>query len=422
MEKQINQRVFPRPVLQGMKYGSIAGLLATWSISTAIAASELELRIPIGTFYAIIGISLGSNDPSGSAYLGFGLHLATGTILGAVIGAVAIRYEIKRSITEIFSPYRSVLMGVGTGILFWLILFLPLTSIIVQPSFNRIAEILSVSPQNRTQSVFDSNNIGQSFSSIAISAALFHVVWGAIFGFIISSLLRIRLNSLFPSAPLRVAQRYGFTKSPFNMLYFGLAAGLISSLAISGLILLVEKINSLPVGTFYYVLVSAVTNPYNSNTETPIMLGLATHVVAGSFIGLVMSIPFVLVRLNSRYGMNKKLHFVEKYSSVYGIAFGMGLWLLIFVPITFLVVIPFLKSFEFQDVIIRQPIPTGEVASATFFGLVSMMDRIIYGALAFNLFYGLLAAIILQSFHQKYPLIDDNQQRHNEADLLSDRG
>jgi hypothetical protein len=150
------------------------------------------------------------------------------------------------------------------------------------------------------------------------------------------------------------------------------------------------------------------------------MLGLVTHVVAGSFIGLVMSIPFVIVRLNSRNGMNEKLHFVEKYSSIYGIAFGMGLWLLIFIPITLLVVIPYLKSFELQDVVIRQPIPTGEVTSATFFGLVSMMDKIIYGALAFNLFYGLLAAIILQSFHHKYPLVKDEQQRHNEADVLSD--
>jgi hypothetical protein len=220
MEKQINQRVLPRPVIQGIRYGSIAGLLATWSISTAIAASELELKIPIGTFYAIIGISLGSNDPFGSAYLGFGLHLATGTILGAVIGAVAVRYEIRRGLTKMFSPYRSVLMGVGTGILLWLILFLPITSIIVQPSFNRIAEILSTSPQNRTPSVFDSNNIGQSFASIAISAVLFHIIWGAIFGFIISSLLRIRLNSLLASVSLRGTQRFGFTKSPFNMLYF----------------------------------------------------------------------------------------------------------------------------------------------------------------------------------------------------------
>lgn len=36
----------------------------------------------------------------------------------------------------------------------------------------------------------------------------------------------------------------------------GLAAGLISSLAISALILLVEKLADLPVGTFYLVLAS----------------------------------------------------------------------------------------------------------------------------------------------------------------------
>ncbi|MFL6512114.1 MAG: hypothetical protein ACJ70X_04140 [Nitrososphaera sp.] len=404
MEQHANSRVFKRPIIQGIKYGWIAGLLATWSISTAIAASELELSLQIGTFYAIIGISIGSNDPVASAYLGFGLHLATGTILGAVIGALAVKYELRRNIKNIFGPYRSILMGIGTGILLWLVLFVPITSIIVQPSINRIADTLAISPQNKTSSVFNSNNLGQSFTSIAISAALFHIIWGAIFGFIISSLLRIRESSLFHSKSSPGAQRYGSAKSPFSVLYFGLVAGLISSIAISGLILLVEKINSLPVGTFYYVLVSAVTNPYSSNTETAVMIGLATHLVAGSFIGLVMSIPFALVRLNSRYRINKKLRFVEKYSSVYGIAFGFCLWLLIFVPITFQVAIPFLKSFELQDVMIRQRVPTGEVAAATFFGLVSMLDKITYGALAFNLFYGLLTAILLQSFHQKYPL------------------
>src|SRR3954451_12071916 len=105
MEQHANSRAFKRPVIQGIKYGSIAGLLATWSISTAIAASELELSLPIGTFYAIIGISIGSNDPVASAYLGFGLHLATGTILGAVIGAMAVKYELRRNIKNIFGPY-----------------------------------------------------------------------------------------------------------------------------------------------------------------------------------------------------------------------------------------------------------------------------------------------------------------------------
>ena len=418
--KPYDSQVFVRPTMEGAKYGAIAGLIATWSISTAIAASELELGLPISTFYAIIGISLGSNDFISSAYLGFGLHLLTGTILGAIIGGIAVRVEMRKNITNVFSPYRSILMGIGTGILVWLVLFLPVTALIIQPSIGRIIEILSLRPENTVLSVFDSNNLGQSFRGIGISAIAFHVVWGAIFGFIISSLLRIRLSSssLSSSASSFMKQNRQFTGSPLRTVYFGLVAGLISSLAISGLILLVEKINSLPVGTFYYVLVSALTNSYSSNTETVIAIGLAAHLLAGSFLGLVMSIPFIILRNLRRGANNRKITIMEKYTSVYGIAFGFGLWLVVFLPITFTIVIPLLNSFEFQDIIIRQRVPTGEVTSATFYGLLSMMDRIIYGALAFNIFYGLLTAIILQSLSEKYSAINNRYQRQNEADLV----
>jgi hypothetical protein len=193
MERYNNSQVFRRPIIEGAKYGAIAGLIATWSISTAIAASELELGLPISTFYAVIGISLGSNDFVASAYLGFGLHLVTGTILGAIIGGIAVRVEMRKNITNVFSPYKSILMGIGTGILLWLVLFLPVTALIIQPSIGRIAEILSLGQNNTAFSVFDIDNLGQSFSGIAISAVAFHIVWGAIFGFIISSLLRISI-------------------------------------------------------------------------------------------------------------------------------------------------------------------------------------------------------------------------------------
>lgn len=55
----------------GAKFGAIAGFIATWSISTAIAASELELGQQIGTFYSIMGIALGFNNSVNSAYPGF---------------------------------------------------------------------------------------------------------------------------------------------------------------------------------------------------------------------------------------------------------------------------------------------------------------------------------------------------------------
>src|SRR5215213_8023547 len=198
MKLHDNSQVFRRPMLEGAKYGSIAGLIATWSISTAIAASELELGLPISTFYAIIGMSLGSIDFIASAYLGFGLHIVTGTILGAVIGGMAVRVELRKNRRNIFSPYKSILLGIGTGILVWLILFLPITALIIQPSIGRITEILSETHESTVLSLFDINNLGQSIRGIATSAIAFHIVWGAIFGFIISSLLRIGIkDSIF---------------------------------------------------------------------------------------------------------------------------------------------------------------------------------------------------------------------------------
>jgi hypothetical protein len=300
-----NLEIFRRPTIEGVKYGAIAGLIATWSISTAIAASELELGLPISTFYSIIGVSLGSIDFITAAYLGFGLHLITGTILGAVIGGIAVKVESQKNITNVFGPYRSILMGVGTGILVWLILFLPVTALIIQPSISRIAEILSLGQNNTLSSAFDSNNLGQSFRGIAISAIAFHIVWGAIFGYIFSSLLRIRISSLF-SASSSTMQYRKFTGSPLKIAFFGLVAGLVSSLAISGLMLLVEKISSLPVGTFYYVLVSALTGSFSSNIQGVIAVGLAMHLLAGSFIGFLMSMPFIVLRNTSGDTIDKR--------------------------------------------------------------------------------------------------------------------
>ncbi len=426
MVRYSNQtQIFRRTAMEGAKYGAIAGLIATWSISTAIAASEIELGLRISTFYSIMGISLSSIDFVAAAFLGFGLHLVTGTILGAIIGGIAVKVESHRNISNAFRPTRSLLMGIGTGILVWMILFLPITALLIQPSIGRIAEILSLRENSTLLTDSDSNSIIQYFSAIAISAIAFHIVWGAIFGFIISSLIRMKISSMlstsfsdlttltttitpfsssssYSSSPMQLRK---FSSSSLKIATFGLLAGLICSLGISGLILLAEKISSLPVGTFYYVLVSALTSFFSTNTQGVIALGFVMHLIAGSFIGFLMSLPFVLLRNMSGDDVNnKRIYFVQKYSPVYGIAFGFCLWLFVFLPITFVIMIPLLNSFENQDIMIRQSVPTGEVASATFFGLLSMMDKIIYGAMVFNIFYGLTTAIMLQSFSQKHLL------------------
>ncbi|MGB6526642.1 MAG: hypothetical protein WA323_13915 [Candidatus Nitrosopolaris sp.] len=80
--------------------------------------------------YSIIGISLELNNVITGALIGFGFHLITGTALGALLGAVGIRWKKIRML----NPYKTSLVGIGVGLVIWLVLFLPITVFLVQPS------------------------------------------------------------------------------------------------------------------------------------------------------------------------------------------------------------------------------------------------------------------------------------------------
>jgi hypothetical protein len=171
--------------IKGVKYGAFAGFVATWSISSVIVLTELLLGLNIGAFYSIMGISLGLNDITTATSIAFGLHLTVGTIIGAVFGAIGIRWKKIRML----NPYKSSLVGMGAGIILWLVLFLPITLFLIQPAINSITTILAIGSQ---QAVF-SEDVNLSIRNITLIAISFHLIWGAIFGIIVSSLLRIRL-------------------------------------------------------------------------------------------------------------------------------------------------------------------------------------------------------------------------------------
>lgn len=178
----------------------------------------------------------------------------------------------------------------------------------------------------------------------------------------------------------------------YTIIGFGLIAGLISSLAVSGLILMVEKVTAVPVGTFYMVLMAALPEA-NLSSVNMIVFGLLLHLISGSIIGLAMSIPFTLFKKDS-----KKI--IYQYTPVYGLLFGLALWSILFLPVTFWMVLPLVSSVDNQ--IIEQSVPTGPIASIETNKLSDMSNKIIFGALPFNMFYGLLTAIIINSLSQNY--------------------
>jgi hypothetical protein len=373
-------------VLDGAKYGAIAGAIATWSISSILALLEAGMGLPIGSFYSIIGIALGMDNVLTASYFGFGLHILAGTLMGALVGAAIVRLVSH-------SLFRGILAGMVAGITIWLIVFLPITAFLVQPSMVQIVTLWALT----TNFSLSTTEINQFMQTTALSSAIFHLVWGALFGFIISSLFRIKsyrnanwkakLESYMADNEDQQA-----TRIRLRVLGIGMLAGFLASACISGLILVVEKTIDIPVGTFYLVLVSSVTQSHVESVNM-IVAGLLMHLFTGSIIGVIISIPFAIRDL-------RILSIMHRYSPIYGLVCGVIVWAFLFVPVTFWVIIPLLGDLDQNQLIVQQT-PVGTASSITVGELLSINDKILIGALVFNMFYGLVASIIIKSMTSK---------------------
>jgi hypothetical protein len=92
---------------------------------------------------------------------------------------------------------------------------------------------------------------------------------------------------------------------------YGFIAGFVSSLAISGLLLLVEKAISLPIGTFYLMISSTFIESQEYYSLDKIIIGFILHIIAGSIIGLIMCIPFIVFK-------DKYVRSIQRYAVPYG--------------------------------------------------------------------------------------------------------
>jgi hypothetical protein len=175
-----------------------------------------------------------------------------------------------------------------------------------------------------------------------------------------------------------------------NVLMFGLIAGAISSLCVSSLILLTEKVIGIPVGTFYLIIVDALLHS-PSTSVSYVTYGFILHIVTGTLLGFIIAIPFLR---NKQYSLK-----LTKYSELYGSIFGFVIWAIFFVPISLMVVLPEISQIS---MVILQQTPTGIVSGINTNSLQETVWETIVLALPFNVFYGLVVGIIIKSFNEKY--------------------
>jgi hypothetical protein len=175
MQRQNDQKLY-------ILYCSLAGFISAWAISGLLVIVDVISGTPAGTFFAVIGISLGFSDPVSAQYVGFLLHVVTGMIAGNIFGQVSLFWSK-------ITPYNSkegVVKGMIVGMVLWAVLFVPLATFGIQP---RLDSFTFSAPN---QYIYNIVSHFQGLYPVIIGGSLvFHLLYGALAGFISGRMVEI---------------------------------------------------------------------------------------------------------------------------------------------------------------------------------------------------------------------------------------
>ncbi|MGA6989237.1 MAG: hypothetical protein WBX81_02380 [Nitrososphaeraceae archaeon] len=183
MELQELQKIDYTPKML-IVYCTLAGLISALIISGLLEVIDFASGTPSGTFFAVIGLSLGFNDPASAQYIGYGLHILTGTVAGNIFGQLALFW---RKLIP-YSMKRGISLGLLLGISLWAVLFAPLATFGIQPKLDTF-----MITEANTYAHSIANHFAGLYYFVLGASLLFHLVYGAVFGLLAGRMTGVKL-------------------------------------------------------------------------------------------------------------------------------------------------------------------------------------------------------------------------------------
>lgn len=167
-------------------YCTLAGLISATIISGLLEIIDFVSGTPSGTFFAVIGLSLGFNDPTSAQNIGLGLHILTGTVAGNIFGQVAVFW---RKLIP-YNMVRGVTLGLILGLSLWAVLFAPLATFAIQPRLDTFM-ITEANPYGHSIAT----HFAGLYNLVLGASLLFHLVYGAVFGLLAGRMTGVKLST-----------------------------------------------------------------------------------------------------------------------------------------------------------------------------------------------------------------------------------
>ena len=167
-------------------YCTLAGLISATIISGLLEIIDFVSGTPSGTFFAVIGLSLGFNDPTSAQNIGLGLNILTGTVAGNIFGQVAVFW---RKLVP-YHMVRGVTLGLMLGLSLWAVLFAPLATFGIQP---RLDTFMITEDNPYAHSI--ATHFAGLYNLVLGASLLFHLVYGAVFGLLAGRMTGVKLST-----------------------------------------------------------------------------------------------------------------------------------------------------------------------------------------------------------------------------------
>lgn len=165
---------------KGIGTGVIAGIIAGIVMLVPMMGMMSMMNLPNDLFPILIGMMLGQPQDS-AAMTGIGLHFVPSIIVGVIFGAV-----VSSSKLSITSFKKGIPLGIGAGIISFVVLFFPLVMEVFPSIMMHLMQVMNPeAPQEMIIQQLQSMQpmiLAGSFAS--------HIIYGIVLGVVSSAILR----------------------------------------------------------------------------------------------------------------------------------------------------------------------------------------------------------------------------------------
>jgi hypothetical protein len=169
-------------ICQKAKTGCVAGLVGGFALFSSFFWIDSEAEVPFGTFYNVVGMVIGLDGISATAF-GFFVHMLTAALIGAIFCVCSTLHRYL----HISSVPKGIIAGAVTGIEVYAIFFMPITLYVMFPMVEDLASGLS--PGTSPAEMQVAKILMATHDKILWGSLVLHVLYGVIMGLFSSIML-----------------------------------------------------------------------------------------------------------------------------------------------------------------------------------------------------------------------------------------